>query len=45
LVYFRCSDAHHRANCRWTGRCSRSGHDHKEDVCRKNPNSKLIWEQ
>jgi hypothetical protein len=40
LVCFRCGDAHHR----WSGQCSRCGKDHKEVVCKKNPNSKLIWE-
>jgi hypothetical protein len=44
LVCFRCGDAHRRSNCRWSGQCSRCGKDHKEVVCRKNPNSKLIWE-
>jgi hypothetical protein len=44
LVCFHCGDAHHHENYHWTGRCSRCGHDPKEDVCRKNPNSKLIWE-
>jgi hypothetical protein len=44
LVYFRCGDAHRRFDCRWSGQCSRCGKDHKEMVCRKNPNSKLIWE-
>jgi len=45
-VCFRCGDAHRRADCRWTGRCSRCGkEDHKEVVCRQNPNSKVRWEQ
>ena len=44
LVCFRCGDAHRRSDCRWSGQCSRCGKDHKEVVCRKNPNSKLIWE-
>jgi hypothetical protein len=35
---------HRRSDCRWSGQCSRCGKDHKEVVCRKNPNSKLIWE-
>ena len=46
LVCFRCGDAHRRVDCRWTGRCSRCGkEDHKEVVCRQNPNSKVRWEQ
>jgi len=45
-VCFRCGDAHRRVDCRWTGRCSRCGkEDHKEVVCRQNPNSKVRWEQ
>ncbi|KAG2538677.1 hypothetical protein PVAP13_9NG420414 [Panicum virgatum] len=44
LVCFRCGDAHRRADCRWNGQFSRCGKDHKELVCRKNPNSKIIWE-
>jgi hypothetical protein len=43
-VCFRCGDAHRRSDRRWSGQCSRCGKDHKEVVCRKNPNSKLIWE-
>jgi hypothetical protein len=44
LVCFRCGDAHRHSDCRWSGQCSRCGKDHKEVVCRKNPNSMLIWE-
>ncbi|KAG2611423.1 hypothetical protein PVAP13_4KG164705 [Panicum virgatum] len=44
LVCFRCGDAHRRADCRWTGQCSRCSKDHKVVVCRKNLNSKIIWE-
>jgi hypothetical protein len=44
LVYFCCGDTHCRSHCRWSGQCSRCGKDHKDVVCRKNPNSKLIWE-
>jgi hypothetical protein len=44
LLCFRCEDAHHRSDCRWSGQCCRCGKDHKEVVCRKNPNTKLIWE-
>jgi hypothetical protein len=44
LVCFRCGDAHHRSDCRWSGQCFRCGKDHKTVVCKKNPNSKLIWE-
>jgi hypothetical protein len=43
-VCFHCGDVHHHSDCRWSGQCSRCGKDHKEVVCRKNPNSKLIWE-
>jgi hypothetical protein len=43
-VCFHCGEAHRRFDCRWSGQCSRCGKDHKEVVCRKNPNSKLIWE-
>lgn len=46
LVCFRCGDAHRRADCRWTGQCSRCGkEDHKEVVCKMNPNGKVRWEQ
>jgi hypothetical protein len=44
FVCFCCGDAYHRSDCRWSGQCARCGKDHKEVVCRKNPNSKLIWE-
>jgi hypothetical protein len=44
LVCFGCGDAHRHSDCHWSGQCSRCGKDHKEVVCRKNPNSKLIWE-
>jgi hypothetical protein len=37
-------EMHHRSDCRWSGQCSRCGKDHKEVVCGKNPNSKLIRE-
>jgi hypothetical protein len=43
-VCFHCGDAHRHSDCHWSGQCSRCGKDHKEVVCRKNPNSKLIWE-
>jgi hypothetical protein len=42
LVCFRCGDAHHHSDCHWSGQCSRCGKDHKEVVCRNNPNSNLI---
>uniref|UniRef100_A0A0A9CRD4 Retrotransposon gag domain-containing protein n=1 Tax=Arundo donax TaxID=35708 RepID=A0A0A9CRD4_ARUDO len=44
LVCFRCGDAHRRAECQWSGTCSICGQDHKDVVCRKNPNGKLRWE-
>jgi hypothetical protein len=44
LVCFRCGDAHHRAECQWSGRCSICSQDHKDVVCRRNPNGKLRWE-
>jgi hypothetical protein len=44
LVCFCCGDAHHRSDFHWSGQCSRCGKDHKEVVCKKNPNIKLIWE-
>jgi hypothetical protein len=42
LVCFHCGDTHRRSYCCWSGQCSRCGKDHKDVVCRKNPNSKLI---
>jgi hypothetical protein len=44
LVCFRCGDAHRCAECQWTGRCSLCSQNHKDVVCRKNPNSKVRWE-
>jgi hypothetical protein len=44
LVCFRCGDAHQRAECQWTGRCSLCSQNHKDVVCRKNPNLKVRWE-
>jgi hypothetical protein len=44
LVCFRCGDAHRRAECQWSGRCSIYSQDHKDVVCRRNPNGKLRWE-
>jgi hypothetical protein len=44
LVCFRCGDAHRRAECKWGGRCSICSQDHKDVVCRRNPNGKLRWE-
>jgi hypothetical protein len=44
LVCFRCGDAHRRAECQWNGRCSICSQDHKDVVCRRNPNGKLRWE-
>jgi hypothetical protein len=44
LMYFYCGDVYHHSDCRWSAQCSRCGKDHKDVVCRKNPNSKLIWE-
>jgi hypothetical protein len=40
----RCGDAHRRAECQWSGRCSIFTQDHKAVVCRRNPNGKLRWE-
>jgi hypothetical protein len=44
LVCFRCGEAHRRAECQWSGRCSICNQDHKDVVCRRNPNGKLKWE-
>jgi hypothetical protein len=44
LVCFCCGDAHRRAECQWSGRCSICSQDHKDVVCRRNPNGKLRWE-
>ena len=44
LVCFRCGDVHRRAECQWSGRCSICSLDHKDVVCRRNPNGKLRWE-
>ncbi|KAG2557250.1 hypothetical protein PVAP13_8NG151206 [Panicum virgatum] len=44
LVCFRCGDAHRRSECRWTGKCSICGMDHRDVVCRRNPNGKVHWE-
>jgi hypothetical protein len=44
LVCFRCGDAHRRAECQWSGRCSIYSQDHKDVVCKRNPNGKLKWE-
>jgi hypothetical protein len=43
-VCFRCGDVHRRAECQWSGRCSICSQDHKDVVCRRNPNGKLRWE-
>jgi hypothetical protein len=44
LVCFRCGEAHRRVECQWSGRCSICSQDHKDMVCRRNPNGKLKWE-
>lgn len=44
MVCFRCGDAHRRTECRWAGKCSICSQDHKDVICRKNPNGKLRWE-
>jgi hypothetical protein len=44
LVCFRCGEAHRRVECQWSGRCSICSQDHKDVVCRRNPNGKLKWE-
>ncbi|XP_062231056.1 uncharacterized protein LOC133928650 isoform X2 [Phragmites australis] len=44
MVCFRCGDAHRRSECRWSGKCSICGQDHKDVVCRRNANGKLRWE-
>lgn len=44
MVCFRCGDAHRRTECRWAGKCSICSQDHKDVVCRRNPNGKLRWE-
>jgi hypothetical protein len=43
-VCFCCGDVHHRAECQWSGRCAICSQDHKDVVCRRNPNGKLRWE-
>ena len=42
---FRCGDPHHRRECTWSGECSFCGQNHKDVVCRKNPNGKVRWEE
>jgi rubrerythrin len=44
LVCFHCGEVHRRAECQWSGRCSICSQDHKDVVCRRNPNGKLKWE-
>ena len=44
LVCFRCGDSHRRSECRWTGKCSICGMDHRDVVCMRNPNGKVHWE-
>jgi hypothetical protein len=44
LVCFRCGEAHRCVECQWCGKCSISNQDHKDVVCRKNPNGKVKWE-
>ena len=44
LVCFRCGDSHRRSECRWTGKCSICGMDHRDVVCRRNPYGKVHWE-
>jgi hypothetical protein len=43
-VCFHCGDAHHCSDCCCSSQGSRCGKDHKDVVCRKNPNSKMTWE-
>ena len=42
---FRCGDPHRRRECTWSGECSLCGQNHKDVVCRKNPNGKVRWEE
>jgi hypothetical protein len=44
LVCFRCGEAHRCAKCQWSGNFSICNQDHKDVVCRKNPNRKVKWE-
>jgi hypothetical protein len=44
LVCFHCGEVHRHAECQWSGRCSICNQDHKDVVCRRNPNGKLKWE-
>jgi hypothetical protein len=44
MVCFRCGDPHRRRDCTWSGECSMCGQNHKDVVCRKNPNGKVTWE-
>jgi hypothetical protein len=43
LVFFHCGEAHRRAECQWSDRCSIYSQDHKDVVCRRNLNGKLKW--
>ena len=45
MVCFRCGDPHRRRDCTWSGDCSLCGQNHKDVVCRKNPNGKVCWEE
>ncbi|TKW01529.1 hypothetical protein SEVIR_8G187033v4 [Setaria viridis] len=44
MVCFKYGDAHRLQECRWSNKCSICGQDHKDLVCRKNPEAKLNWE-
>jgi hypothetical protein len=44
LVCFLCGEVHRRAECQWSGKCSICIQDHKDVVCRKNPNGEVKWE-
>ncbi|KAG2577826.1 hypothetical protein PVAP13_6NG233400 [Panicum virgatum] len=45
MVCFRCGVPHHRRECTWLGESSLCGQNHKDVVCRKNPNGKVRWEE
>ncbi|KAG2650497.1 hypothetical protein PVAP13_1NG152519 [Panicum virgatum] len=45
MICFRCGDPHRRRDYTWSGECSLCGQNHKDVVCRKNPNGKVRWEE
>ncbi|KAG2611651.1 hypothetical protein PVAP13_4KG181615 [Panicum virgatum] len=45
MVCFPCGDPHRCRECTWSGECSLCGQNHKDVVCRKNPNGKVRCEE